>query len=176
MSRSHICEIDQNPGLTGIGICSVCYQQNWESWKGFEIIILMVWWHFMKKYALLCVYSDICHRHFMPHRAMNYIIERFGVSPFQQSIFFHELSLDHQTNNFVAFSRLSMLLIADKTNTNSCQAWILVNFTNVTPAHSSIQYRQTYIATHMYEKFLKICWNIYMGGLLKSVNFFLYAL
>ena len=84
----------------------------------------------------------------------------------QQSIFFHELSLDHQNYNFEAFSRLSMLLIADKTNTNSCQAWILVNFTNVALAHSSIQYRQifsyhlieeTYIATHMYENFLKIC-------------------
>ena len=35
-------------------------------------------WHFMKKYALLCVYSDICHRHFMLHRAINYFIERFG--------------------------------------------------------------------------------------------------
>ena len=29
-------------------------------------------------YALLCVYSDICHRHFMLHRAINYFIERFG--------------------------------------------------------------------------------------------------
>ena len=187
VSRSHICEIDQNPGLTGIGICSVCYQQNWESWKGFEIIILMVWWHFMKKYALLCVYSDICHQHFMLHRAINYFIERFGYFLVcsvinavkinavkhqkvtktlnnvidssmrhkmsvayvriyaQQSIFFHELSLDHQNYNFEAFSRLSMLLIADKTNTNSCQAWILVNFTNVAPAHSSIQYRQIFL-------------------------------
>ena len=35
----------------------------------------------------------------------------------------HELSLDHQNYNFEAFSRLSMLLIADKTNTNSCQVW-----------------------------------------------------
>ena len=48
VSRSHICDIDRNPGLTGIGIYSVCYQQNWESWKGFKIIILMVWWLFMK--------------------------------------------------------------------------------------------------------------------------------
>ena len=63
----------------------------------------------------------------------------------QQSIFFHELSLDHQNYNFEAFSRLSMLLIAYKTNTNSCQAWILVNFTNVAPAHSSIQYRQLFL-------------------------------
>ena len=84
----------------------------------------------------------------------------------QQSIFFHELSLDHQNYNFEAFSRLSILLIADNTNTNSCQAWILVNFTNVAPAHLSIQYRQicwyhlieeTYSYTHMYENFLKIC-------------------
>ena len=60
----------------------------------------------------------------------------------QPCIFFHKLSSDHQNDNFEAFSRLSMLLIADKTNTDSCQAWILVNFTNVAPAHSSIQYRQ----------------------------------
>ena len=146
--------------------------------------ILMVWWHFMKECALLCVYSDICHRHVMLHWAINYFIERFGYFLVcsvinvviinavkhqkvtktlnnvinssmrhkmsvayvriytQQSIFFHKLSLDHQNYNFEAFSRLSMLLIADKTNTNSCQAWILVNFTNVAPAHSSIQYRQ----------------------------------
>ena len=120
----------------------------------------------MKEYALLGVYSDICHRHFMPHRAINYIIERFGYflvfhsSNYhsiyyrtdqkvtktlnnvidssmkhkmsmayariytQQSIFFHKVSSDHQNDNFEAFSRLSMLLIADKTNTNSCQAWI----------------------------------------------------
>ena len=195
VSRSHICEIDQNPDLTGIGICSVCYLQNWESWKGFEIIILMVWWHFMKKYVLLCVYSDIhvCHRHFMLHRVINYFIERFGYFLVcsvinaviinavkdqkvtktlnnvidssmrhkmlvayvriytQQSIFFHELSLDHQNYNFEAFSWLSMLLIADKTNTNSCQAWILVNFTNVATAHSSIQYRQIF-SYHLIEE------------------------
>ena len=78
VNRSHICKIDQNPGLTGSGIWFCCYQQDWESWKGFEIIILMVWWHFMKEHALLCVYSDICHRHFMLHRAINYFIERFG--------------------------------------------------------------------------------------------------
>ena len=56
VSRSHICEIDQNPGLTGIGICSVCYQQNWESWKGFKIIILKVWWHFMKICFVVCIF------------------------------------------------------------------------------------------------------------------------
>ena len=115
----------------------------------------------------------------MPHRAINYIIERFGYFLVfhsiyyrthqkvtktlnkvinssmkhkismayvriytQQSIFFHKVSSDHQNDNFEAFSRLSILLIADRTNTNSCQAWILVNFTNVAPAHSSIQYRQ----------------------------------
>ena len=32
----------------------------------------------MKKYPLLCVYSNICHRHFMLHRAIDYVIERFG--------------------------------------------------------------------------------------------------
>ena len=40
----------------------------------------------------------------------------------------------HQTIRMIilkTFSRLSMLLITDKTNTNSYQAWILVNFTNV---------------------------------------------
>ena len=26
--RFHVCEIDQNPSLTGIGICFGCYQQN----------------------------------------------------------------------------------------------------------------------------------------------------
>ena len=62
----------------------------------------------------------------------------------QQSIFFHKLSEDHQNDNFKALSRLSILLIAAKTNTNSCQAWILVNFTNVAPAHSSIQYCQIF--------------------------------
>ena len=138
----------------------------------------------MKEYALLCVYSDICHRHFTLHRVINYFIERFGYFLVcsvinaviinavkhqkvtktlnnainssmqhkmsiacvriytQQCIFFKKLSSDYQNDNFEAFSRLSMLLIADKANTNSCQAWILVNFTNVPPAHSSIQYRQ----------------------------------
>ena len=55
----------------------------------------------------------------------------------QQCIFFHKLSSHHQNDNFEAFSRLSMLVIADKTNTNSCQSWIFVNFTNVAPAHPS---------------------------------------
>ena len=62
----------------------------------------------------------------------------------QQCIFFYKWSSDHQNDNFETFSRLSMLLIAARTNTNSCQAWILVNFTNVAPAHSSIQYRQMF--------------------------------
>ena len=78
VSRSHICKIDQNPGLTGIGICFDYYQQSWESWKGFKIIILIVCWHFMKEYAMVYVYSDICHWHFMLHRAIDYFIERFG--------------------------------------------------------------------------------------------------
>ena len=40
----------------------------------------------------------------------------------QQCIFFHKLSSDHQNDNFEAFSRLSILLIAAKTNTNSCMS------------------------------------------------------
>ena len=161
----------------------------------------------MKEYALLGVYSDICHRHFMPHRAINYIIERFGYFLVfhsinyhsiyyrthqkvtktlnkvinssmkhkmsmayvriytQQSIFFHKVSSDHQNDNFEAFSRLSILLIAARTNTNSCQAWILVNFTNVAPAHSSIQYRQIFWyhlieETHSYPHVWKFPENI----------------
>ena len=56
---------------------------------------------------------------------------------------FHEdFSSDHQNDDFEAFSRLSMLLIAARTNTNPCQVWILVNFTNVAPDHSSIKYCQ----------------------------------
>ena len=83
----------------------------------------------------------------------------------QQSIFFHGLSSDHQNNNFEAFSRLSILLIAAKTNTNSCQAWILVNFTNVAPAHSSIRYRQSFWyhlieETHSYQHVWKFPENI----------------
>ena len=69
----------------------------------------------------------------------------------QQSIFFHKLSPDHQNDDFEAFSRLSMLLIAARTNTNSCQAWILVNFTNVAPAHSSIKYCQI-LGYHLIEE------------------------
>ena len=92
VSRSHICEIDQNPGLTGIGICFVCYQQHWESWKGFEITIdglmtinericIVVWW-----------YPDISHRHFMLHWAINYIIERFGYFLVFHSINYHGIN------------------------------------------------------------------------------------
>ena len=175
----------------------------------------------MKEYALLGVYSDICHRHFMPHRAINYIIECFGYFLVfhsiyyrthqkvtktlnkvinssmkhkmlmayvriytQQSIFFHKVPSDHQNDNFEAFSWLSMLLIADNTNTNSCQAWILVNsqmWLLLTQAYDIVRFlgiiwSKRPIATHMYENFLNICWNIHMGGLLKSVNFFWYAL
>ena len=180
----------------------------------------------MKECALLCVYSDRCHRHFMLHRAINYFIEHFGYFLVcsvinaeiinavkhqkvtttlnnvinssmrhkmsvayvriytQQSIFLHKLSSDHQNDNFEAFSRLSILLIEEKTNTNSCQAWILVNFTNVAPAHSSIQYRQifsyhlieeTYSYPHVW-KFPENMLKYLYGGLLKSVNFFWDAL
>ena len=37
VSRSHVCEINRNLGLTGIGICFGCYQQTWESWRGFVL-------------------------------------------------------------------------------------------------------------------------------------------
>ena len=74
-----------------------------------------------------------------------------------------------------------MLLIAAKTNTNSCQAWILVNFTNVAPAHSSIQYRQILEyhlieETHSYPHVWKFPENIlkYLyGGTFKKCKLFL---
>ena len=39
VTRSHVCEREQNPALTGIGICVGCYQENWESWKRLECVI-----------------------------------------------------------------------------------------------------------------------------------------
>ena len=54
----------------------------------------------------------------------------------------------HQTIRMIISKRFhdsrAILLIAARTNTNSCQAWIFVNCTNVAPAHSSIQYRQIF--------------------------------
>ena len=94
----------------------------------------------------------------------------------------------HQTIRICKILRLfTTLKFADssaKTNTNSCQARILVNFTNVAPAHSSIQYRHIFWyhlieETHSYRHvwtFSENIWNIYMKGLLKSVNFFWDAL
>ena len=41
--------------------------------KASKIIILMVWWQCIKEYALLCVYSDICHQYVMLHQAINYL-------------------------------------------------------------------------------------------------------
>ena len=81
-----------------------------------------------------------------------------------KAYFFHKVS-DHQNDNFEAFSRLSILLIADRTNTNSCQAWILVNFTKVAPAHSSIQHPQNFWyhlieETHSYPHVWKFPENI----------------
>ena len=135
----------------------------------------------MKEYVLFGVYSDICHRHFMPHRAINYIIECFGYFLVFHSIYYrthqkvtktlnkvinssmkHKMSMAyvriytqqsiffikcHQTIRMIISKpfHVSILLIADRTNTISCQAWILVNFTNVAPAHSSIQYRQFFL-------------------------------
>ena len=87
----------------------------------------------------------------------------------QQSIFFHKVSSDHQNDNFEAFSRLWMLLIAAKTYTTSCQAWIFVIVRNVAPAHSSIQYRQ--IFCYHFDKrdpqlptSMKISWKYLYGG------------
>ena len=71
----------------------------------------------------------------------------------QQSIFFHKFSSDHQNYNFR--SLLTTLNVADsrqKKITNSCQAWILVNFTNVAPAQSSIQYRHIIFWYHLIEE------------------------
>ena len=63
----------------------------------------------------------------------------------KQSLSVHKFVIrPSEYEKFKAFSRLSILLIAAKTNTNSCQARILVNITNVVPAHSSIQYRQIF--------------------------------
>ena len=99
----------------------------------------------------------------------------------QQSIFFYNLSSDHHNDNFEAFLRLSIVLIADKTNTNSCQAWSLVNFTNVAPAHSSIQYRQifwyhgiekTYNYPHVW-KFPENILKYLYGGTFEKCNIFL---
>ena len=70
-----------------------------------------------------------------------------------------------------------MLLIADKTNTNSCQAWILANFTNAAPAHSSIQHRQmfwyeTYRYPHVYKFPENILKYLYGGTFEKCKLFF----
>ena len=136
VSRSHICEIDQNPGLTGIGICFVCYQQHWESWKGFKIIILMVWWQVMKGYALLGLYSDICHPHFMPHRAINYIIERLGYFLVFHSINYH--SIYYRTHHKVT-QTLNKVIIARWSIT--CR-WHMSEYTH-NKAHSFMKCHQT---------------------------------
>ena len=91
----------------------------------------------------------------------------------------------HQTIIIIR-SLFTTLNVADSSQNKyqSCQAWILVNFTNVAPAHSSIQYRQIcwyhlIEETHSYPHVWKFPGNIlkYLyGGLLKSVNFFWDAL
>ena len=43
----------------------------------------------MKEYALVCVLSNICHRHLMLNRAINYIIVRFGYFLVFPSINYH---------------------------------------------------------------------------------------
>ena len=45
----------------------------------------------MKECALLCVYSDMGSRHFMLHRGINYIIERFGYLLVFHSIIYHSI-------------------------------------------------------------------------------------
>ena len=101
----------------------------------------------------------------------------------QQRIFFYKLLSDHQNDDFQAFSRLSMLLIAARTNSKSCQANILVNFTNVAPAHSSITYFQIFgyyliEETLSYRHVCKCPENIlkYLDrGTFESVNFLFYS-
>ena len=53
----------------------------------------------MKEYALLCEYSDTCHRHFMLHRAINYIIVRFGYFLVFHNINYH--SINYKTHQQV---------------------------------------------------------------------------
>ena len=71
---------------------------------------------------------------------------------------------------------------ADKTNTNSCQAWILVNLTNVVPSHSSIQYRhnfsyhlieETYSYPHIIWKFPENMLKYLYGGTFEKCKLFL---
>ena len=74
-----------------------------------------------------------------------------------------------------------LLLITAKTNTNSCQARNLVNFTNVAPAYSSIQYRQIFWyhlieETHSYRHVWKFPENIskYLyGGTFEKCKLFI---
>ena len=79
--------------------------------------------------------------------------------------------------NLKAFALLSILLMAAKANTNSCQARILVNFTNVAPAHSSIQYRRNFWyhlieETHVW-KFPENILKYLYGGTLKKCKLFI---
>ena len=60
----------------------------------------------MKEYALLGVYSDMCHRHFMPHRAINYIIERFGYLLVFHSIYYRTHQIVNKTLNKVINSSM----------------------------------------------------------------------
>ena len=103
------CEIDQNPDLTGIGICFVCYQH---------------------------IYSDICHQHFMPHRAINYIIERFGYFLVFHSINYH--SIYYRTLHKVT-KTLNKVIIA-RWNILKCQ-WHMSKYTH-NKAHSFIKCQQ----------------------------------
>ena len=222
VSRSHICEICQNPGLTGIGI-DLSAISNIESRE--KASKLLFWWSddnlwknmlccvYILTYAidtlcciellitLLSIFGYFLVFHSINYHSINYITHQKVTKTLnkvinssmkhkismayvriytQQSIFFHKLSSNHQNDNFEFFSRLSSLLIAAKTNTNSCQAWILVNFTNVAPAHSSIPYRQFFWyhlieETHSYPHVWKFPENIlkylYRGTLEKCKLF-----
>ena len=99
---------------------------------------------------------------------------------YTQSIFFHRLSSDHQNDHIEPFSRLSMLLIADKTNTNPVKSRFgqFHKCGSCSIKHTILSYiwyhliEETYIATYMYEHFLKIFGSFYMGGHLEKCKLF----
>ena len=63
----------------------------------------------------------------------------------QQSLSVHKLSSNHQNmKSSKTFYNSQFCWWLSKTNNNSCQAQISVNFTNVAPAHSRIQYCQIF--------------------------------
>ena len=81
MNRSHVCEREQNPVLTGIGICVGCYQQNWESWKRLEFVIFRWFSDNLWKNRHCCVYNILTYAidNFMLHQTIHYFIDYFLV-------------------------------------------------------------------------------------------------